>query len=129
MHHWSREKMLIIGCIMMVVCSLFLFIATVTHFINATHIVLSTTLIIASMMGIVLASFGFVVPLTLSSALMKYQSAIGTAGALFGLSYYLMISAVTWGMGYLNNKTILPMPAYFLSLSVIAMLTAYFFIF
>ncbi|OGT36169.1 MAG: hypothetical protein A3F11_09790 [Gammaproteobacteria bacterium RIFCSPHIGHO2_12_FULL_37_14] len=128
MHHWSREKMLMIGCITMVVCSLFLFIATVTHFINATHIVLSTTLIIASMMGIVLASFGFVVPLTLSSALVKYQSAIGTAGALFGLLYYLMISAVTWGMGYLTNKTFLPMPLYFLVLSVIALITAYFFI-
>lgn len=128
MHHWSHEKMLMIGCMIMIICSLFLLVAVATHFVNTTHIVISTVLIILPMMGIVLASFGFVVPLTLSSALVKYQSAIGTAGALFGLSYYLMISAVTWGMGYLTNKTLLPMPLYFFMLSVIALLTAYFFI-
>lgn len=125
-HHWSREKMLLTGCAIMIACSLFLLIATLTHFISTTHIVLSTMLIILSMMGLVLASFGFVVPLTLSSALVKYQSAIGTAGALFGLFYYMMISAVTWGMGYITNKTFLPMPLYFFSLSVFALITAYF---
>lgn len=128
MRHWSREKMLMVGCTIMITCSLFLLIAAITHFINTTNIVLSTILIISPMMGIVLASFGFVVPLTLSSALVKYQSAIGTAGALFGLSYYVMISAVTWGMGYLTNKTFLPMPLYFFILSVFALITAYFFI-
>ena len=112
----------------MMISSLILLIAAVTNFISVTNIVLSTMLIIAPMMGIVLASFGFVVPLTLSSALVKYQSAIETAGALFGLSYYIMISVITWGMGYLNNKTLLPMPLYFLVLSIIALVTAYFFV-
>ena len=121
--------MLLFGCLIMIACSLFLSIIAVTHFINTTHLILSTALIMLPIMGIVLASFGFIVPLTLSSALVKYQSAIGTAGALFGLSYYLLISLVTWGMGYLNNDTLLPMPIYFLCLSVVALMTVYFLIF
>lgn len=129
MHHWSREKMLFFGCTTMIACSLFLSIVAFTHIIDASNTVLSTVLIILSMMGIVLASFGFVVPLTLSTALIKYQSAIGTAGALFGLTYYLLISIVTWGMGYLTNQTLLPMPLYFLGLSLTAVITVYFFIF
>ncbi|OGT32525.1 MAG: hypothetical protein A3C44_02125 [Gammaproteobacteria bacterium RIFCSPHIGHO2_02_FULL_39_13] len=126
MHRWSREKMLFFGCMIMIAGSLLLSIAATAHMINTKNIILSTVLIILPMMGIVLAAFGFVVPLTLSFALVKYQSAIGTAGALFGLLYYVMISAITWGMGYLTNKTLFPMPLYFLVLSVVALITAYF---
>lgn len=129
MHHWSRERMLFFGCSIMIICSLLLSLFTITHIINVSNMVASVILIILAMMVMVLASFGFVVPITLSSALTKYQSAIGTAGALFGLLYYLLISIVTWGMGYLTNTTLLPMPLYFLSLSLIALITVYFFIY
>lgn len=129
MHHWSREKMLFFGCAIMVICSLLLSFLAMTHIISASNTIASTILIILAMMGMVLASFGFVVPLTLSSALTKYQSAIGSAGALFGLSYYLLISIITWGMGYLTNTTFLPMPLYFLALSITALTTVYFFVF
>jgi hypothetical protein len=126
--HWSREKMLFFGCAVMIIFSLLLLGFVITHVINASNTILSSALIIFSMMGIVLASYGFVVPITLSSALIKYQSAVGTAGALFGLTYYLLISLVTWGMGYLTNMTLLPMPLYFFALSIAALLTVYFFI-
>ena len=126
--YWSHKKMLFFGCALMITCSLFLLIAVMSHFINTTNTMLSTILIITAMMGIVLASFGFIIPLTLSNALVNYQSAIGTAGALFGLAYYIMISAVTWGMGYLTNNTLLPMPLYFLMLSIAALITTFLFL-
>lgn len=126
--HWSREKMQFFGCGIMIICSLMLLLPALLHFISRAHLILSTALIILPMMGMVFASFGFIVSLTLSSALKNYQSGIGTAGALFGLSYYILISIITWGMGYLNNQTVLPMPAYFLTLSIMAILTVYYFI-
>lgn len=126
MHRWTREKMLFFGCIIMLCCSLLLLICAMTQVINTVSVITSTALIIFSMMGIVLAAFGFIVPLTLSAALKKYQSAIGTAGALFGLTYYVFISTVIWGMGYVTNKTFLPMPIYFFLLSIVVLITVLF---
>ena len=48
--------------------------------------------IIAPMVLMVIA-FGLIVPNLLSSALSEYKEELGTAGALFGLSYYLLIAA------------------------------------
>lgn len=128
-HHWSRTKTLFFGCTIMIICSLLLSILTMTNVVSVSHSTISTIAIILSMMGIMLSAFGFVVPLTLSTALENYQSAIGTAGALFGLSYYFLISLITWGMGFLTNQTLLPMPLYFLALSMTACITVYCFIF
>jgi Bcr/CflA subfamily drug resistance transporter len=58
-------------------------------------------------------TFGIVIPNTLSLALTKYGHMAGTAGALFGFSYYLIISLVTYGMGGFHNGTLLIMPLYF----------------
>jgi Bcr/CflA subfamily drug resistance transporter len=126
-HQWSRQKMLFFGSSIMIISSLFLSILTLTHIVSASNVVLSTIFIIAAMMGLVLSSFGFIVPLTLSSALKNYEYAIGTAGALFGLFYYLLVSLITWGMGYLTNNTLLPMPIYFLFLSIVTLTTVYLF--
>lgn len=119
-HHVSKQAMLNIGCTIMIVSSVILTIVAFTGVINSSHTILASILILVPMMGLVLASFGFIMPLTLSSALANYHSIVGTAGAIFGLSYYLLISLVTWGMGYLNNGTALPMPLYFLGLSVLS---------
>ena len=55
----------------------------------------------------------------LALALVNYKSYAGTAQSLFGLLYYLLISFFTFFMGLLHDGTILPMPLYFLFLSVI----------
>ncbi|WP_248749190.1 multidrug effflux MFS transporter [Pseudomonas sp. MWU15-20650] len=51
-------------------------------------------------MLLVVLAFGMAIPNILGSALVKYQDRLGTAGALFGFLYYLMIggamTAVAW---------------------------------
>jgi O-antigen ligase len=50
------------------------------------------------------------------------KNAIGTASSLFGFFYYCMISFFTFFMGFLHDGTLLPMPLYFLSLSLFMMI-------
>ncbi|UVD80427.1 Bcr/CflA family efflux MFS transporter [Myroides albus] len=71
-------------------------------------------------MLLIVASFGIAIPNILSQALANYKTSIGTAGALFGLLYYLLI-----GTG-LYISSILPTLAIVLVLfSVIAVLTTF----
>lgn len=79
-------------------------------------------------MGIIFGGFGFVILMTLSIALQLYQSVLGTAGALFGLSYYVVVALLTWVMGLIHNGTFLAMSVYFLALSVISMIVYFYFI-
>lgn len=54
----------------------------------------------------------------LALALLDYKECIGTASSLFGFFYYCLISMFTLGIGYLHDGTILPMPFYFLAISL-----------
>ena len=56
----------------------------------------------------------------LHRALEHYQHALGRAGALFGLAYYLIVAAATEGMSVLHNGSAITLPAYALVLSLIA---------
>lgn len=71
---------------------------------------------------IVMAFTGMGFSLTLANALaislQDYRQVIGTASSLFGFAYYVMISLFTFGMGYLHNDTLYPMPLYFLGIAV-----------
>jgi hypothetical protein len=58
----------------------------------------------------------------LALALVDYKSCIGTASSLFGFFYYCLISLFTLGMGILHNGTLLPMPLYFLGISIFMLL-------
>ncbi len=55
----------------------------------------------------------------MASALVDYKWCIGTASSLFGFFYYIIVSLITYGMGHLHNGTLLPMPLYFLFLSIL----------
>ena len=54
----------------------------------------------------------------LALALINYKWCSGAASSLFGFFYYCLISLFTLGMGLLHNNTLLPMPLYFLGISV-----------
>lgn len=54
----------------------------------------------------------------LALALVDYKWCIGTASSLFGFFYYTIISLFTLGMGILHNGTLMPMPLYFLGISL-----------
>ncbi len=66
-------------------------------------------------------SFGccMAIPNAMASALVDYRGCIGTASSLFGFFYYIVVSLLTYGMGYLHNGTLFPMPFYFLALSLL----------
>lgn len=116
----SITKLIAIGCLIMLLSSAMLVLTCTINRIDAQHKLLAVILIMLPMMGIIFGSFGFIIPMTLSTALQKYQSVLGTAGALFGLSYYIIIAILTWIMGFIHNSTIYPMPIYFLILSIIS---------
>ncbi|AIW16858.1 multidrug effflux MFS transporter [Vibrio tubiashii] len=54
-------------------------------------------------MLLVVASFGVGIPNILSRALIEYKSQTGSAGALFGLLYYLLISFGLSAVGFMQN--------------------------
>ncbi|MEI5993736.1 multidrug effflux MFS transporter [Candidatus Enterococcus mansonii] len=62
----------------------------------------------------VLTGTGMALPNCLSLALVDFQEVIGSAGALFSLGYYLLVSVFTFGMSKFHNGTLLAMPLYFL---------------
>ncbi|AIK97013.1 Bcr/CflA subfamily drug resistance transporter [Candidatus Paracaedibacter acanthamoebae] len=82
---------------------------------NTKELIIAITLgaMVMIMMGINLTILS-----SLSMALEHYQSILGTASALFGFMYYVIISATTFLMGLFHNDTLLPMPLFFLALSV-----------
>lgn len=64
----------------------------------------------------------------LALALVDYKWCIGTASSLFGFFYYCLISLFTLGMGALHNDTLLPMPLYFLGISLFMLIVQKFMI-
>lgn len=68
---------------------------------------------------ITLLGTGTALPNCLSLALMDFQDVIGSAGGLFSLGYYLLVSVVTFGMSFVHNGTLWAMPCYFLLIGLI----------
>ncbi|KEQ22486.1 multidrug effflux MFS transporter [Paenibacillus tyrfis] len=67
---------------------------------------------------ILLLGIGMAIPNCLSLALVNYGDVLGTAGAIFGLGYYVVVSLITSGMSYLHNGSLVTMPMYFLVLAI-----------
>lgn len=55
---------------------------------------------------------GLIIPNSLSIALKPYKEMAGTAGSVFGGSYYMLISAFTWLLSWMHDGTALPLPIY-----------------
>ncbi|TKI79750.1 multidrug effflux MFS transporter, partial [Bacillus wiedmannii] len=72
-------------------------------------------------MFILLLGIGIALPNCLSLALVDFQDVIGTAGALFSLGYYVIVTMAVWGMSQLHTGSLLVMPLYFLAIVVIMM--------
>jgi Bcr/CflA subfamily drug resistance transporter len=111
--HYNADKITLIGIGISLVSSLGLICVSLLTSISSHNKIYSTMLIIIPMMGLIFAAFGFLLPATLSRALLKYKYALGQAGALFGLGYYLLDALFTWIMGWINNGKIWTMPVYF----------------
>lgn len=109
-----HERIILIGCALMgsaaIGLTLFAY-AGMFREVTLIHLVA-----ILGFISLLFLGWGLMIPNALSQCLMAYQSSIGTAGALFGLLYYILIASLTFLMGVLHNGTALPMPLYFLIL-------------
>lgn len=122
----SATQITNIGCVIMLISSISLCLFSATNLINQAHVLRSILLVMLPTSGIILGSCSLIIPVLISTALVRHKESLGTASALFGLSYYLLIAFFTWLMGALHNGTIIPMPFYFLGLSTSICLVYYF---
>lgn len=120
--HYSSQKIMEYGLVIITFATaIFSLMVLINHSIWQLpgHIVVA--IVILSQMII---AFGICMATSnaLALALVNYQHAIGTVSSLFGFFYYCLISVFTLGMGFLHNGTLLPMPLYFLGISLFTLL-------
>lgn len=110
---YAAEKIIHIGCLVMAAGSLLLtFVSSLGALPDIMLIVCILITLFVMLMGA-----GIALPNCLSLALVQFQDVVGTAGAIFSLGYYLLVSLATWGMSALHNGSLLTMPIYFLGIS------------
>ncbi|MNO40607.1 Inner membrane transport protein YdhC [compost metagenome] len=110
---YAPEKIIHIGCLVMATGSLLLtFVSSLGTLPDMILIVCILITLFVLLMGA-----GMALPNCLSLALVHFQDVVGTAGAIFSLGYYLLVSLVTWGMSALHSGSLLTMPIYFLVIS------------
>ncbi|CUB15313.1 hypothetical protein BN2127_JRS1_05387 [Bacillus cereus] len=114
---YKPEKIIYIGCLVMVVGAVALSIITSVG--SNPSIIYMIGFLVA--MFILLLGIGVALPNCLSLALVDFQDVIGTAGALFSLGYYVIVTMTVWGMSQLHTGSLLVMPLYFLAIVVIMM--------
>ncbi|OPA75138.1 Bcr/CflA family drug resistance efflux transporter [Paenibacillus selenitireducens] len=110
---YAPEKIIHIGCLVMTIGALLL---TMICFLVTLPDTIMMILILITMFVMLLGA-GMALPNCLSLALVKFHDVVGTAGAIFSLGYYLLVSLTTWGMSYLHNGSLVTMPLYFFVLS------------
>ncbi|HEK9099914.1 TPA: multidrug effflux MFS transporter [Bacillus pseudomycoides] len=112
---YKPEKIIYIGCIVMTGGATILSIVACTGTsANMINMILFLIAIFVLLLGI-----GIALPNCLSLALVDFQEVIGTAGAIFSLGYYVIVTITIWGMSQLHTGSLLVMPVYFLLLAVV----------
>lgn len=110
---YAPEKIIHIGCLVMAGGALLLTIASSLD--SLPDMIVIVCILIT--LFVLLMGAGIALPNCLSLALVQFQDVVGTAGAIFSLGYYLLVSLATWGMSTLHNGSLLTMPIYFLGIS------------
>lgn len=110
----SAEKIILQGCVVITIATaLFLGIVLCGTDSSLFYMVLILMAVFLLFIGI-----GMAIPNCLSLALVTFKDVLGTASALFGMSYYFAISFFTWGMSLLHNDSLLTMPVYFMVIAL-----------
>jgi Bcr/CflA subfamily drug resistance transporter len=104
----SSERVIGLGCSTMTLGSLLLLLCS-------QHL---SVLWFMTPMMIIFVGMGLTIPNSISIALRSYQHVVGSAGAIFGLMYYVLIAFMTELMGIFHDGTMFPMPLYFVGLSI-----------
>lgn len=110
---YAAEKIIHIGCLVMTSGALLLTI--VSSLASLPNMIMMVCILIT--LFVMLMGAGIALPNCLSLALVNFQDVVGTAGAIFSLGYYLLVSLATWGMSALHDGSLLTMPIYFLGIS------------
>ena len=114
------EWIISLGIKIMLLGSTLLLLSSYTSFLS--HWVQFVAILIS--VFITLLGTGTALPNCLSLALVDFQDVIGSAGAIFSLGYYLLVSLFTFGMSYLHNGTLYMMPLYFIGLGLVMFVLA-----
>lgn len=122
---YQPEKIIFIGCLVM---SFGAIVLTTATWLGTSPTMYLAAAILAAVF-ILLLGIGIALPNCLSLALVNYQNVIGTAGALFSLGYYIVVSLITWGMSQMHSGSLLTMPLYFLALAIIMTMACRIFIY
>ncbi|EOW9528595.1 multidrug effflux MFS transporter [Bacillus cytotoxicus] len=112
---YTPEKIIYIGCMIMIGGVTILSIVTLIE--TVATVFYMTMFLIA--IFILLLGIGIALPNCLSLALVDFQDVIGTAGALFSLGYYIIVTVTIWGMSQLHTGSLFIMPLYFLVLVMV----------
>ncbi|MDR0194951.1 MAG: multidrug effflux MFS transporter [Myroides sp.] len=95
-------------------------IAATIAIVNALVLILvGNTLYFLVPMVFIVTAFGIAIPNILSQALLQYKSSIGTASALFGLLYYILIGTGLYISSIMPNITVV-----MITFSAIAMIVS-----
>jgi len=122
---YTQETLLLIGNAI-IFCGVSIW--TVCAYIGFIDISYGTASVILTMglFGILFFGIALILPNALSHALEDYSHMAGTAASLFGFYYYILVSVMTFGMGFFHDGTVIPMPLYFSVLSLSMCFVSYF---
>ncbi|WP_459502252.1 multidrug effflux MFS transporter [Bacillus sp. C1] len=112
---YKPEKIIYIGCIVMTGGAIML--SSVAFTGTSANIIYMILLLVA--VFVLLLGIGIALPNCLSLALVEFQDVIGTAGAIFSLGYYMIVTLMIWGMSQLHTGSLIVMPLYFLVLAIV----------
>lgn len=111
---YSPLEIIVLGCKISVLASLLLSLITLLVDSRIALCVLMSLCIFILLFGI-----SMIIPNSLSLVLADYSTVLGTAGAILGLEYYIIVSLISSGMGYLHNGALITMPLYFVVLALL----------
>lgn len=115
---YQPERIILLGIKIMLLGSTLLLVSSYTDFLSKW---IQFTAILISVF-ITLLGTGTALPNCLSLALVDFKDVVGSAGAIFSLGYYLLVSLITFGMSHLHNGTLYMMPMYFIVLGLTMLL-------
>lgn len=119
LRRYSPYALNMVGCaIMMLACSML--VISLPHFSALEP--LHARILFLVLVGQCIVGMGISLPNCLSVALKDYREAVGSAGAILGLIYYVMIGGLMAIMSVIHNGTWWPMPLYFLGLTTLIFL-------
>lgn len=114
----SPERIISIGLIVTVIgSSLLLWVSSMMDLAHGVQMIGLVCCIFLVFVGT-----GITLPNCLSQGLTDFQAVIGTAGGIFSLGYYLVVSLLTYGMSSLHNGSLWMMPLYFLGISCVMLI-------